>query len=56
VAKGLTLRLGVNNILDKDPPTVLSGNCPVGPCNGNTFSQTYDVLGRYLYAHLTLQL
>lgn len=55
VAKNVTLRLGVNNVLDKDPPIVLSGNCAAGPCNGNTFSQTYDVLGRYLYAHLTAQ-
>jgi iron complex outermembrane recepter protein len=55
VAKSVTLRLGVNNVLDKDPPIVLSGNCAAGPCNGNTFSQTYDVLGRYLYAHATVQ-
>ena len=55
VAKGITVRLGVNNLLDKDPPAVLAGNCPAGPCNGNTWSQTYDVLGRYLYAHVTAQ-
>jgi len=52
VAKGITVRLGINNLLDKDPPTVLSGNCATGPCNGNTFSQTYDVLGRYIYLHV----
>jgi outer membrane receptor protein involved in Fe transport len=52
---GLTARVGVNNVLDKDPPTILSANCPAGPCNGNTFSQTYDVMGRFLYVHLTAQ-
>jgi iron complex outermembrane receptor protein len=55
VGGGVSLRLGVNNLLDKDPPTVLSGNCAAGPCNGNTFAQTYDVLGRYLYAHATVK-
>jgi outer membrane receptor protein involved in Fe transport len=55
VYQGLSVRVGVNNVLDKDPPTVLSGNCPAGPCNGNTWSQTYDVLGRFLYVHLTAQ-
>jgi iron complex outermembrane recepter protein len=55
VAKGITLRFGVNNMLDKDPPTNLSGNCPAGPCNGNTWAQTYDVLGRFFYLHLTAQ-
>ncbi|HEY4442855.1 MAG TPA: TonB-dependent receptor [Steroidobacteraceae bacterium] len=54
-AKNVTIRLGANNVLDKDPPTVLSGNCAAGPCNGNTFAQTYDVLGRYLYVHATVQ-
>ena len=52
VAKGITVLLGINILLDKDPPTVLSGNCAAGPCNGNTFSQTYDVLGRYIYLHV----
>ena len=55
-------RLGVNNILDKMPPLTTSGNagragsnqCPAGPCNGNTWPGTYDALGRYLYAGVTL--
>ncbi len=57
-----TFRFGVNNILDKEPPLVTSGNagvggtnlCPTGPCNGNTYPGTYDALGRYLYASVTL--
>ncbi|QNA87074.1 TonB-dependent receptor [Sphingomonas sp. So64.6b] len=57
-----TFRLGVNNLLDKQPPYVTSGNggvdgtnlCPTGPCNGNTYPATYDALGRYLFAGVTL--
>jgi len=57
-----SFRLGVNNILDNDPPRVTSGNgnragsnlCPSGPCNGNTFPGTWDALGRYVYAGVSL--
>ena len=31
-----------------------SNLCPTGPCNGNTYPGTYDALGRYLYAGVTL--
>jgi iron complex outermembrane recepter protein len=55
VASNVILRVGVNKLLDKDPPIVLSGNCPAGPCNGNTWSGSYDVLGRYLYAKLSVK-
>lgn len=47
-------RLGANNVLDKAPPTTGSQACPAGSCNGNVFAQTYDALGRYLYAGVTL--
>jgi iron complex outermembrane recepter protein len=55
-------RLGVNNIFDNDPPLVTTGSgvlegtnlCPTGPCNGNTFPGTWDALGRYLYAGVTI--
>ena len=55
-------RLGVNNILDNDPPLVTGGNsgrggsnlCPAGSCNGNTYPGTWDALGRYIYAGVTL--
>jgi len=54
-------RLGVNNILDRQPPLVTSGRsngtrnqCPTGPCNGNTYPGVYDALGRYIFAGLTL--
>jgi outer membrane receptor protein involved in Fe transport len=51
-AEKYTARIAVNNVLDKDPPIVGSGsargNCPTGPCNGNTFPVTYDALGRQI--------
>ncbi len=47
-------RLGMNNVLDTDPPTVGSQVCPSGPCNGNVWAQVYDALGRYVFAGVTL--
>ncbi|HEX3951854.1 MAG TPA: TonB-dependent receptor [Steroidobacteraceae bacterium] len=52
VMSNFTVRVGANNVLDKDPPIILSANCPVGPCNNNTWTQTYDPTGRFLYVHL----
>lgn len=49
-----SFRLGVNNILDKDPPLVGSNACPAGICNGNSYTQVYDALGRYIFAGVTL--
>ena len=44
-------RFGVNNVLDDDPPLSAS----VGTSgNGNTYPQTYDALGRYVFVGLTL--
>jgi iron complex outermembrane recepter protein len=49
------LRLGVNNIFDKDPPIFPSTNgaCSVVFCNGNTYPGVYDALGRYFFAGAT---
>ncbi|HEX5182864.1 MAG TPA: TonB-dependent receptor [Allosphingosinicella sp.] len=54
-------RLGVNNLLDKAPPIIGSNGssavinaCPGIYCNGNTFPGTYDALGRYVFAGVTL--
>jgi len=55
---GIDLRVGVNNITDKAPPIVANGNysdCPNSSCNDNTWVGTYDTLGRYLYAHVTVK-
>jgi iron complex outermembrane recepter protein len=52
INSSLSVRVGANNVLDKDPPVILSANCPVGACNNNTWVQTYDPTGRFLYLHL----
>ena len=38
--------LGINNVLDEDPP-ITSAVGTTG--NGNTFPQTYDALGRWIF-------
>ncbi|HZZ31081.1 MAG TPA: TonB-dependent receptor [Phenylobacterium sp.] len=53
VHKNLNFRIGVNNVLDKDPPIIGASNCPVGACNGGTYPQVYDALGRYMFVGLT---
>jgi outer membrane receptor protein involved in Fe transport len=46
-----SFRVGVNNIFDNDPPVSRS----VGTTgNGNTYPQTYDALGRYMFVGFTL--
>jgi outer membrane receptor protein involved in Fe transport len=53
---GVSVRVGVNNLADKTPPTVPNGSlsaCPTATCNDNTWAGTYDTLGRYMYAHVT---
>jgi iron complex outermembrane receptor protein len=56
IKDGYTLRFGVNNVFDKDPPIVDSSNFglaspPFG--NGNTYPQVYDSLGRTFFIGLT---
>jgi len=46
----VTLRAGVNNVLDSDPPLSYS----VGTTgNGNTYPQLYDAMGRYFFFGVT---
>jgi outer membrane receptor protein involved in Fe transport len=46
-----SLRFGVNNVLDDDPQLSAS----VGTTgNGNTYPQTYDALGRFVFVGLTV--
>jgi iron complex outermembrane receptor protein len=55
LADRYTMRLGVNNLLDKDPPLNGSLSCPTGPCNGNTWPQVYDSMGRQIFALLNIE-
>jgi iron complex outermembrane receptor protein len=61
VGRNFSWRIGVNNLLDKEPPLVTSGSgafgasaCAGVACNGNTYPGTYDALGRYIYTGVTL--
>jgi iron complex outermembrane recepter protein len=51
----VTLRLGVNNLLDKAPPVIGATDLPSTAGNGNTFPQVYDALGRFVFGELTAQ-
>ena len=46
LTKIVSLRVGINNLFDKDPPVIGSDDAPA---NGNTFPQVYDSLGRYIF-------
>jgi outer membrane receptor protein involved in Fe transport len=45
------VRLGVNNVMDDDPP--ISSVVGAGAGNGNTYPQVYDALGRYVFMGFT---
>jgi len=48
------LRVGVNNVLDRQPPLIVRNTAAGGgPANGNTYPEWYDPLGRYVFASLT---
>jgi outer membrane receptor protein involved in Fe transport len=51
--ENVTVRGGVNNVTDEDPPLTGISNCPTGPCSGNTWPQLYDALGRYFFFGIT---
>ncbi|ANK12989.1 TonB-dependent receptor domain-containing protein [Erythrobacter neustonensis] len=53
-ADNFNFLIGANNILDEAPQVTGSQACPAGSCNGNTFAQVYDALGRYIFAGVTL--
>ena len=56
VKDGLTLRAGINNLFDKDPPIVDTNGFGVSAPpfgNGNTYPGTYDSLGRTLFVGIT---
>lgn len=51
INKQFTLRAGINNITDEDPP--LSAQVGAGFGNGNTYPQVYDALGRKVFMSVT---
>jgi outer membrane receptor protein involved in Fe transport len=55
VTDKMSLRVGVNNVLDKSPPVIGSNNLPSTSGNGNTFPQVYDWGGRYLFGEFIVQ-
>ena len=50
VTKNATFHIGVNNVFDKDPPIMVADDT-----NGNTYPQTYDPLGRYVFMGVKLK-
>ncbi len=52
VTEKASVTLGVNNVLD-DNPTISGSVGTTG--NGNTFPQTYDALGRYVFVRARLE-
>ncbi len=55
VTDGTTLRLGVNNLFDEDPPVLGGQYASGGVLNGNTAAGTYDALGRYVFAGVSMK-
>ena len=50
-----TLRVGVNNLLDKDPPVIAGGTQGNSIyAESNTYPSVYDTLGRFLFAQVTV--
>ena len=51
VTEKATVTLGINNVLD-DNPTLSAAVGTTG--NGNTYPQTYDALGRYVFVRASV--
>jgi iron complex outermembrane recepter protein len=51
--KQVSTRIGVNNVLDKNPPIVQQFYEGPPLVNGNTFPANYDWGGRFLFANIT---
>jgi iron complex outermembrane receptor protein len=52
----ITIRAGVNNVMDKDPPTldtIASGGNSIY-AESNTYPSLYDTLGRFLFVNVTV--
>ncbi len=53
VREQLTLRAGLNNLFDKDPPVIAAGLLSSFG-NGNTYPGVYDPMGRTMFVGLTM--
>jgi iron complex outermembrane receptor protein len=56
IFSNVLLQVGVNNVLDKDPPILATTSLAPPFFNGNTYPQVYDTLGRYVFANLKIDL
>lgn len=54
IFSGVQLQVGVNNVMDRDPPILATSSLPPPFFNGNTYPQVYDTLGRFVFANLKL--
>ena len=54
ILSNVSLQVGVNNVMDKDPPILATGSLPPPFFNGNTYPQVYDTLGRFVFANLKI--
>jgi iron complex outermembrane recepter protein len=54
INKTISLRAGVNNLFDKDPPIISTDYFAPPFANNNTYPQVYDSLGRYIFGNITL--
>ena len=55
ITKQLTLRGGINNLFDKDPPFSDFTTQGAAFSNGNTYPQVYDTLGRRVFLNATFK-
>ncbi|PHR60605.1 MAG: hypothetical protein COA47_07545 [Robiginitomaculum sp.] len=56
VLPNVRFRVGINNVLDKDPPLVpaFAFVGPTGNSSGNTYPGNYDVTGRFIFTGLNV--
>jgi outer membrane receptor protein involved in Fe transport len=54
IGSHMQLRLGVNNLLDRNPP-IAGFNANPLLVNGNMVAAMYDTLGRYMFVGLTVK-
>ena len=54
ISDNFSLRMGVNNLLDKGPPVVGNDYGGTTENSGNTYPATYDTLGRSYFVGVTV--